>query len=44
MEGSDVTLICKARGHPAPEITWSREDNKPILINRPGAKHKRKYI
>ncbi|XP_064461469.1 lachesin-like [Ornithodoros turicata] len=29
-EGSNVTLICKAKGYPRPTITWRREDNEPI--------------
>ena len=30
-EGSNVTLQCAADGYPAPNITWRREDNKPII-------------
>ena len=29
-EGRDVLLSCKAGGHPAPTITWRREDGKSI--------------
>ncbi|XP_045135901.1 neurotrimin-like [Portunus trituberculatus] len=32
-EGQDVTLTCRAKGHPAPNITWRREDNRDILLN-----------
>lgn len=32
-EGQDVTLTCHAKGHPAPNITWRREDNRDILLN-----------
>jgi len=32
-EGGNVSLSCKANGHPAPLITWRREDNEPILPN-----------
>ncbi|XP_076036266.1 neurotrimin-like [Oratosquilla oratoria] len=30
-EGDDVTLRCQATGHPTPNITWKREDGKPIV-------------
>lgn len=29
-ENQNVTLRCKARGHPEPKLTWRREDNKAI--------------
>lgn len=29
-EGDPVVLSCKAEGHPAPSITWKREDGKQI--------------
>lgn len=32
-EGSNATLSCRAHGHPAPVITWRREDGQPILLN-----------
>ncbi|EEC01459.1 hypothetical protein IscW_ISCW016571 [Ixodes scapularis] len=31
-EGSNVTLICKAKGYPRPTISWRREDNEPIPL------------
>lgn len=31
-EGSNVTLKCRARGHPAPHIQWKREDRKEIPL------------
>ncbi|XP_014255975.1 lachesin-like [Cimex lectularius] len=31
-EGENVTLICKARGHPAPRIIWRREDTKTFTV------------
>ncbi|XP_017881798.1 neurotrimin-like [Ceratina calcarata] len=32
-EGSNVTLKCAAKGSPAPNITWRREDGETILHN-----------
>lgn len=32
-EGQDVTLACRAKGHPAPSITWRREDNQDIILD-----------
>ncbi|XP_050700995.1 neurotrimin-like isoform X2 [Eriocheir sinensis] len=32
-EGQDVTLTCRAEGHPPPNITWRREDNKDIILH-----------
>ncbi|UXI15275.1 hypothetical protein NH340_JMT01218 [Sarcoptes scabiei] len=29
-ENQNLTLRCKARGHPEPKLMWRREDNKPI--------------
>jgi hypothetical protein len=29
-ENSNVTLRCKAKGYPAPKISWRRENNKVI--------------
>lgn len=31
-EGSNVTLKCRARGHPPPHIQWKREDRKEIPL------------
>lgn len=31
-EGSNVTLKCRARGHPPPAIQWKREDRKEIPL------------
>ncbi|XP_022237340.1 lachesin-like isoform X2 [Limulus polyphemus] len=31
-EGSNVTMKCRAKGYPVPEITWKREDGQPISV------------
>ncbi|CAB4056030.1 HNT [Lepeophtheirus salmonis] len=31
-EGTRVELICKAKGNPAPLISWKREDQKKIIL------------
>ncbi|XP_076332487.1 lachesin-like [Tachypleus tridentatus] len=31
-EGTNVTLTCKAKGYPEPNITWRREDDEPIPL------------
>ncbi|CAL4103782.1 unnamed protein product, partial [Meganyctiphanes norvegica] len=31
-EGQDVTLTCRAKGHPEPTIVWRREDNAEIVL------------
>ena len=33
-EGSDVVLECHASGSPTPLVTWKREDNSPINIDK----------
>lgn len=33
-EGNDVSLRCVANGSPDPEITWRREDNQEITIEK----------
>ncbi|XP_029055041.1 lachesin-like [Osmia bicornis bicornis] len=33
-EGSNVTLTCKATGSPTPTISWKRDDNQQISINK----------
>ncbi|XP_076305043.1 lachesin-like isoform X2 [Tachypleus tridentatus] len=35
-EGSNVTLECKAKGYPEPNITWRREDGEPIPMSQEG--------
>lgn len=32
-EGANASLSCQASGHPAPEISWRREDNEPIRLS-----------
>ena len=32
-EGSNVSLACKASGHPEPNITWKREDGLEFIYN-----------
>ena len=32
-EGSNVTLSCRVRGHPAPSISWRREDGQILMPN-----------
>nr|XP_040572511.1 lachesin-like [Lepeophtheirus salmonis] len=34
-EGDDAHLLCKANGHPKPEIVWLREDKKTFTIHDP---------
>lgn len=31
-EGSNVTLVCRAKGYPAPQITWRREDGLSLTV------------
>ena len=37
-EGSNVTLECRASGHPPPVIQWKREDRKEIALLMPTGK------
>ncbi|XP_018019656.1 lachesin-like [Hyalella azteca] len=34
VDGGSVTLVCSARGYPAPRITWRREDGEQIVLRR----------
>lgn len=40
-EGGSAKLVCRARGHPKPRITWRREDGREIIA-RNGAHQKTK--
>ncbi|KAK8750890.1 hypothetical protein OTU49_015044 [Cherax quadricarinatus] len=31
-EGSNAPIVCRAKGYPPPKITWTREDQKPIVM------------
>ncbi|XP_033150196.1 protein amalgam isoform X3 [Drosophila busckii] len=42
-EGGSAKLVCRARGHPRPRITWRREDGREIIA-RNGSHHKSKAI
>lgn len=37
-EQDNVTLSCRATGHPPPKITWKREDHEPILLKKMGGR------
>ncbi|XP_052758451.1 protein CEPU-1-like [Galleria mellonella] len=37
-EMDNITLICKATGHPPPKITWKREDHELMLLKKVGAR------
>ena len=32
-EGSNVSLACRATGHPEPNITWKKEDGSEFMYN-----------
>jgi len=34
VEGTNTRLVCRASGHPKPNITWKREDGLPITLNK----------
>lgn len=34
LEGGSVHLRCRATGEPQPEVSWKREDGKPIILRR----------
>ncbi|GFV57013.1 lachesin [Trichonephila clavipes] len=40
-EGTNVSLLCKAKGYPSPNISWRREDNQPIPL---GTWHGKKVL
>ncbi|KAG8179455.1 hypothetical protein JTE90_006825 [Oedothorax gibbosus] len=40
-EGTNVSLICKAKGYPSPNISWRREDNQAIPL---GTWHGKKVL
>lgn len=40
-EGTNVSLLCKAKGYPSPNISWRREDNQPIPL---GTWHGKKML
>lgn len=40
-EGGSAKLVCRARGHPKPKITWRREDGREIIA-RSGTHQKTK--
>lgn len=42
-EGGSAKLVCRARGHPKPRITWRREDGREIIA-RNGAHQKTKGL
>lgn len=31
-EGTDVSMVCKAKGYPTPTLTWRREDHQPVAV------------
>ncbi|XP_025834368.1 lachesin isoform X2 [Agrilus planipennis] len=44
-EGGSAKLVCKARGHPQPSITWKREDGGEIIAREgPNGRTKLYYV
>ncbi|KAL7642465.1 UNVERIFIED_CONTAM: hypothetical protein RMT77_007026 [Armadillidium vulgare] len=37
-EGSSVNLVCKAKGHPIPRVSWQREGGGKIILRDHGSK------
>ncbi|XP_053611773.1 limbic system-associated membrane protein-like [Plodia interpunctella] len=37
-ELDNITLVCKASGHPPPKITWRREDHEQMLLKKVGGR------
>lgn len=33
MENGQLKLVCRARGHPPPKITWKRQDDRDLLLH-----------
>lgn len=29
--GESVNLLCRVEGSPVPQVTWSRQDGKPVV-------------
>jgi len=44
-EGVNASMVCKARGFPEPNISWSREDEQQFIYNgNLGKKNSHKII
>ena len=41
-EGDDTSLVCKADGHPTPNIVWLREDKADFTVYDPSHNHSRR--
>lgn len=37
-EGSSVNLVCKAKGHPTPRVSWQRERGEKIVLREQSGK------